>query len=250
MLLFHSFIHIFREIFIMFLFFLISSITLVNLSFQHVNIPKSPYIKSSLNHKCSYISVLPPYLFNKVIIITWNLKLIFSFLLLMNHHCQSQCSFKFYPYFTTAAFDCVEHNHIFEFSDFYYLFFNWSIIDLVSSVSFCCTIMWISCMYKYISPLFWDFLPHPTHSCEFFWSFRKYSPLLLPFYLCLQPIYWAYTMSLFFHLLFKYWCFPSSHSLACFFSHFTYSERVMFSYTPHSRPTMLGRNFLSIVGYV
>lgn len=65
----HSFIlYLSRDFFIMFL-FSISSITLVNLSFQHVNIPKSPYIKSSLITSV-HISVLPPYLFNKVIIIT------------------------------------------------------------------------------------------------------------------------------------------------------------------------------------
>ena len=99
----------------MFLFFSISSTTLVNPSPQHVNVPKSLQIKKlSLNHKCSYISVLPPYLYNKIIIITCNLNLTFH--LLLNYWvtiAKAKVHLSLYPYFcpllhltmlTTATF--------------------------------------------------------------------------------------------------------------------------------------------------
>ena len=41
-----------------------------------------------------------------------------------------------------------------------YLFFKWSVIALQCGVSFCCTMMWISCMYTYMPSL--PPHPHPT----------------------------------------------------------------------------------------
>jgi len=78
-------------------------------------------------------------------------------------------SFLFLPlfFFSTLLFQWLFFFRLTLFFILFYLFiFNWSIITLLYSVSFCCTTAWISYVYVYIPSLLSLPSKHPTRSLQ------------------------------------------------------------------------------------